>query len=70
MAHINGPRFQPDDVVAFQRSGRFSPAQPTGRFVVVERMPQDDSGAYQYRVRPVEAGPLRVALEDELTRPS
>jgi hypothetical protein len=70
MPHINGPRFQLDDVVAFHRSERLSPAHPTGRFVVVGRMPQDGAGAYQYRLRPVEAGPLRVAVEDELTRPS
>jgi hypothetical protein len=70
MPHINGPRFQPDDVVAYQRRERLSPAQPTGRFVVVARMPQDGTGSYQYRLRPVETGPLRVAVEDELTRPA
>jgi hypothetical protein len=68
MPHSNGPRFQLDDIVAFQRRENLSPAQPSGQYVVVARMPQDGRGAYQYRLRPVNNGPLRVAVEDELTR--
>ncbi len=42
--------------------------QPAERFVVVSIMPADNTGIYQYRIRPTGAGPQRVASELDLKR--
>ncbi len=65
----SGPRFRVDDFVYFSATsmtGR-APTAPE-RFVVVAVMPQDRSGAFQYRIKPTEPGPHRVVTELELRR--
>jgi hypothetical protein len=65
----SGPRFHVDDFVYFSANngtGR-GPATPE-RFVIVSVMPQDRSGAFQYRIKPTDAGPHRVVTELELRR--
>jgi hypothetical protein len=66
---MNGPRFHPDDVVTYAGSAGFVGGHaPSGRYVIAAVLPKDGSGTFQYRLRPVEPGPLRVATEAELTR--
>ncbi len=64
----NGPRFGIDDQVYFSTQNLAARQQSSDRFVIVQIMPQDRSGTYQYRIRPVGAGPQRVATELELKR--
>jgi hypothetical protein len=64
----NGPRFGLDDQVYFSTQNLAARQQPSDRFVIVQIMPQDRAGIYQYRIRPVGAGPQRVATELELRR--
>ena len=65
----DGPRFRVDDYVYFsaQMSTRHKQVPP-GRFVVVAVLPRDPSGSHQYRVKPTDSGPLRLATELELRR--
>lgn len=66
---IISPRFRIDDSVYFTsaKDARHK-AAPTGRFIVVAVMPRDASGVHQYRVQPVDQGPLRLVTELQLRR--
>jgi len=66
MMTMNGPQFNVDDHVYFSQQKIRQLALPEGRFVVVAVMPVDQAGNRQYRIRPANSGPLRVASELEL----
>jgi hypothetical protein len=64
-----GPRYRIDESVFFSsQSMKLHTQQPAERFVVVSIMPADNTGIYQYRIRPTGAGPQRVASELDLKR--
>jgi hypothetical protein len=64
----DGPRFGLDDQVYFSSQTLAGRNQTSDRFVIVQIMPQDRTGIYQYRIRPVGTGPHRIATERELRR--
>jgi hypothetical protein len=63
------PRFRIDDQVFFSIPS-MSPRnqQIPEKYTVVSVMPVDQTGVFQYRIRPSGAGPQRVATELELKR--
>jgi hypothetical protein len=69
LMNAEGPRYRIDESVYFstQKGARHAPVPPE-RFVVVQVMPRDRSGTFQYRLRPAGMGPLRMAAEGELRR--
>jgi hypothetical protein len=67
--HRNGPRYHVDDQVFFSpANGAPRGQQSTERYTVVAVLPLDHAGSYQYRLRPTDGGPQRVATELELRR--
>ncbi len=69
MGNVRGnPRFSVEDHVFFLPSGHTARLQTAERYVVTAVMPLDRAGNFQYRIRPVGAGPHRMATELELRR--
>ena len=69
LAQNTNPRFRIDDQVFFSIPSMSPRNQQTPeQYTVVSVMPVDQSGIFQYRIRPSGAGPQRVATELELKR--
>jgi hypothetical protein len=61
------PRFSTDDPVYFSVPNASLKQQPTAEsFVIVSVMPSDQTGNFQYRIKPIGPGPNRIASELEL----